>query len=106
MTLYLAANGHPFTDPDAAAFKADRMSAESGGRFHVVSFEGGYAVEPEHAASNVLGNRDDPAQVAAPDDIEALPHDTVKEATPGPTAQAERPFFVTLRPAWRAQLVG
>ena len=28
MTLYLAANGQPFTDPDAAAFKADRMSAE------------------------------------------------------------------------------
>lgn len=106
MTLYLAANGQPFTDPDAAAFKADRMSAESGGRFHVVSFEGGYAVEPEHTANTALSNGDDPAQVAARDDIQALPDNPAKEVTPDPTAQTERPFFVTLRPAWRAQLVG
>ena len=106
MTLYLAANGQPFTDPDAAAFKADRMSAESGGRFRVVSFEGGYAVEPEHAASNLLGKGDDPAQVAARDDIEALADGPVETATTDPTAQAEQSFFLTLRPAWRAQLVG
>jgi len=106
MTLYLAANGQPFTDPDAAAFKADRMSSESGGRFRVVSIEGGYAVEPEHAANNLLGTGDDPAQEAARDDIEAVPDGPGKSATTDPTAQAERPFFLTLRPAWRAQLVG
>lgn len=106
MTLYLAANGQPFTDPDAAAFKADRMSAESGGRFHVVSFEGGYAVEPERPANTVRGNGDDPVQVAARDDIEDLPHDTTNAASTDSVAHAELPFFVTLRPAWRAQLVG
>ena len=106
MTLYLAANGQPFTDPDAATFKADRMSSESGGRFRVVSFEGGYAVEPEHAASNLLGSAYHPAQVAARDDIEALANSPGTTAITDPTSLAERPFFLTLRPAWRAQLVG
>jgi membrane protein YdbS with pleckstrin-like domain len=45
----LAAHGGPFTDPDAARFKAALMAAESGGDVEVVEVAGGYALIP-HAA--------------------------------------------------------
>lgn len=99
VTRYLAANGRPFSDPDAATFKANRMSEESGDDFHVVEIGGGYAVEPRQTTSTASGNGADQQQVAASS------NDIIDEATINQTAAAGS-FIVTLRPAWRAQVLG
>tara|TARA_R110000782_G_scaffold49034_3_gene106827 strand:+ start:2010 stop:2771 length:762 start_codon:yes stop_codon:yes gene_type:complete len=98
MTLYLAAGGQPFSDPDAAAFKADRMHKESGGQFQVVPIDGGYAVEPQPLTDAGFGNTDDRAPATARQGFAASSIDQ--------TVQTEKPFVFTLRPAWRAQLGG
>ena len=98
MTLYLAAGGQPFSDPDAAAFKAERMHEESGGQFQVVTIDGGYAVEPQRLSDTDLGNADDRAPATVRQGFAASSIDQ--------TAQTEQPFMFTLRPAWRAQLGG
>lgn len=106
MTLYLAANGQPFTDPDAAAYKADRMKAESGERFQVVPTDGGYAVQPKDAPNGIDQAREDLATDSPTHQFppgEAAPPEP--EPIPEPTA-VEQPFVVTLRPAWRAQITG
>ena len=83
MAQYLAANGLPFTDHDAAEHKAARMSSESGDVFQVVDVDGGYAVEAD-------------STVAPP-------------PAPAPTEREEpeeKSFVFSMRPAWRAQLAG
>lgn len=106
MTLYLAAGGQPFSDPDAAAFKADRMHQESGGQFQVVAIDGGYAVEPQPLTDGCLGKIDDRAPATGRHGIAASPSDLRNNASLDQTAQTEEPFIFTLRPAWRAQLGG
>ncbi|MDA0821854.1 MAG: hypothetical protein O3C28_05455 [Proteobacteria bacterium] len=106
MTLYLAAGGQPFSDPDAAAFKADRMHKESGGQFQVVPIDGGYAVEPRRLTDTGLGNTVDRAPATARQGFAVSPSDQRNDASIDQTVQTEKPFVFTLRPAWRAQLSG
>lgn len=93
MTQYLAANGLPFTDRDAAEFKAQRMRDESGAAFEIITVEGGFAIE------------DCPADVAAQTSnrLETAPQN---EPAMDRSATVEQPFVVSLRPAWRAQFMG
>lgn len=96
MTHYLAANGLPFTDRDAAEIKAHRMHAESGARFEIVKVEGGFAVEcdpDDHAAFVDAATWLD----------EALCEGAQRSDTSNTN---EATFVISLRPAWRAQLVG
>lgn len=87
MTHYLAANGHPFTDQDAASVKAERMSAESGEPFDVIAVEGGFVIESSVATA------------PGPPGL-ALPTNHAAQAV------VDQPFVVSLRPAWRAQIIG
>ncbi|NNE61815.1 MAG: hypothetical protein HKN35_13040, partial [Woeseia sp.] len=106
MTLYFAAGGQPFSDPDAAAFKADRMHEESGGQFQVVPIDGGYAVEPQPLTDADLGNTVDRAPATACQGLASSPSAQRNDASIDQTVQTEKPFVFTLRPAWRAQLGG
>lgn len=106
MMLYLAADGQPFSDPDAAAFKSDLMHKETGGQFQVVPIDGGYAVEPQPLTDAGLADTDDRAPAIARQSFAASPSDLRNDASIDQTAQTEKPFIFTLRPAWRAQLGG
>ncbi|MEX2258540.1 MAG: hypothetical protein WD672_07505 [Woeseia sp.] len=106
MTLYLAAGGQPFSDPDAAAFKAERMHEESGGLFQVIPIEGGYAVEPQRLTDAGPGNTDARAPSTGHQGLATSPSERRNDASMEHAAQTEKPFVFTLRPAWRAQLGG
>lgn len=91
MTQFFAANGQPFTDRDAAEYKAGKMSLESGEHFEIVPVDGGYAVQPS-------------------DTVSALPVVPAGAANDGPAATNARstdqlkPFVHVIRPAWRSQI--
>ncbi|MEM6483896.1 MAG: PH domain-containing protein [Pseudomonadota bacterium] len=90
MTQFLAANGQPFTDMDAAEYKAGKMSLESGEQFEVVPVEGGFAVQPA-------------------DTVTSLPVLPGAIAPAGPmssrSGSKSPPFVRVIRPAWRSQVV-
>ena len=96
MAHYLATDGSPFTDRDAAAFKAERMSIESGSCFEVVAITGGFAV------ANRTSDRDKSDESPVPSE-RSVPMDA-SSAEPG--NNVVQPFVISLRPAWRAQFAG
>jgi len=52
---HIASNtGRPFTDKDAAEYKADIFRQETGGQFIVVPFEGGYVIQAEPPAATQM----------------------------------------------------
>ena len=95
MTQYLAANGLPFSDRDAAEFKAQRVRDESGAAFEIVTVEGGFVVEdcPVDLAAHCKASN---CMQTAPQNEPAMDR----------SATVEQPFVLSLRPAWRAQFVG
>ena len=96
MTQYLADTGLPFTDRDAAEFKAERMSEESGVAFDVVVVDGGYALEPF------------PGDLEARADAVAFLDEALQQHAQAPDDNGvdEYSFVLSLRPAWRAQYAG
>jgi hypothetical protein len=96
MTQYLADTGLPFTDRDAAEFKAERMSEESGVAFDVVVVDDGYALEPS------------PTDIEVCEDTAIFLEEALLDYAEVPDGAIgdERAFVLPLRPAWRAQYVG
>lgn len=96
MAHYLATDGSPFTDRDAAEFKAERMSVESGSCFEVVAVTGGFAVANRASDCNESGEASipsvEPAQVVV--------------SSAERSDEVVQPFVLSLRPAWRAQFAG
>jgi membrane protein YdbS with pleckstrin-like domain len=96
MAYYLAADGSPFTDRDAAEFKAERMSAEAGSCFEVIAVDGGFAV------ANHASDCDESAETSK---TSAEPVQSLL-SSPEQGNEVVQPFVLSLRPAWRAQFAG
>ena len=123
---FLAADGRPFRDVDAALFKSRRLAAEAGEPFEVIAVAGGFVVVPEFEQSPALlpstpaslppraaHSPKQPKSAAVPSDtkeIDSLTLDQLPEGHPARKyglplyksvlAQTRKP----LRQAWRSQL--
>ena len=120
----LAANGQPFRDPDAARFKAARLSEETGEPFEVLAIVGGFVLvhsaaaetprpAPPPIATPAAPPVAPPRKSAAAGDAPNLDHLTIDNFPEGhPARKYGLPLYKAilsqtrkpLRQAWRSQL--